>query len=368
MKLKYLWILACIFFTGNVLYSQNNSRIKTKKDAELIIPRPHLAPVKSMETYNREVMDTIETQSPGVMIILYSDNTWKYYRDPANIMTSWVFKENWSGDYPNPYKESLISLPEKVSLWVVDSLCEYKCPNQTKVYSPFGYRHRRRHQGVDLPLKKGDKVYAAFAGKVRLSKYYRGYGNLIILRHENGLETFYAHLSKRLVERDQWVEAGQVIGLGGSTGRSTGAHLHFETRYRGFAFDPQWLIDYETGTLRHRLFVLKKKYLDAGSRYVPESENEEEEIYALDNREHEIADSLEAIKKAEIAAEKAAAEKAAAEKAAEKAAIKYHKVRSGDTLYSIARKNRTTISAICRLNPGLTSKTNLKIGRRIRVK
>lgn len=329
----------------------------SRTDSHLVIPRPHLQPVKSMDPTVAESIDTIDTQSPGVKIILMDDYSWKYWRDPNDIMAEQIFTENWSNDYPDPYKVSLIDLPDRINIWLVDSLSQYKCPDIAKVYSKFGYRHRRRHQGVDLPLKKGDPVYAAFAGKVRVSKYYKGYGNLVIIRHENGLETFYGHLSKRLVDVDDWVEAGETIGLCGSTGRSTGAHLHFETRYQGYAFDPQWIIDFETGNLRHRLFVLKKKYLNAGSTYVPTSDEEEVDIAIGDAKDKAVADS--------IAAEKRAAEKKAA---AEAAAAVYYKIRSGDTLSKIAVRNGTTVTAICRLNPGLTSKTVLKIGRSIRVK
>lgn len=103
-------------------------------------------------------------------------------------------------------------------------------------------RRRRKHQGIDLPLNTGDPIYATFNGKVRISipsSKSGGYGNLIVIRHDNGLETFYAHLSERSVQADEWVEAGQIIGYGGSTGRSTGPHLHFETRYCGQSFDPE---------------------------------------------------------------------------------------------------------------------------------
>ena len=153
------------------------------------------------------------------------------------------------------------------------------------------------------------------------------------------------------------MEAGDEIGLGGSTGRSTGAHLHFETRFDGYAFDPQWLIDFESGDLRHRLFVLKKRYLNAGSRYVPESDQEEEDITIGDEKDYAAADSVAKVKKVE-----------AEKKAAEQAAAKYHRIRSGDNLWSIARRNGTSVNAILRLNPGLTKNTTLKIGRTIRVK
>lgn len=337
--------------------AQNDSVVKTKKDAELLIPRIHRQPVQSLDPSDQQVMDTISTQTPGVKILLLTDNTWKYYRDPAEALKSEAFTRNWSTNTINPYNTSLSDLPDDIRIWVADTLSEYHCPYQTKVFSAFGIRHRRRHQGVDLPLKTGDPIGAAFAGRVRVSNYTRGYGNLVVVRHENGLETYYAHLSKREVEPGDWVEAGQLIGLGGSTGRSTGPHLHFETRYEGYAFDPQWLIDFETGVLRHRLFVLKKRYLDANSKYVPESEEEEYEINAGDERDRAVADSIEAVRAAER--EKAAREAAAAQ---------YYKIRSGDTLGKIARRYGTTVNAICRLNPGLTSRTTLRIGRSIRVK
>ena len=202
---------------------------------------------------------------------------------------------------------------------------------------------------MDLPLKTGTPVYAAFDGKVRISKRYKGYGNLVVLRHDNGLETFYGHLSKIYVKDDQWVNAGTIIGLGGSTGRSTGPHLHFETRYKGYAFDPEWLIDFHSGTLRHRLFVLKKKYLNANSKYVPESEQEE-----IDILEGDAKDKEEAAKKAE-------AERKAA------AAARYHTIRQGDTLGALARKYRTSVKTLCRLN-GIKETTTLRLGKKLRVK
>lgn len=324
--------------------------------AEKLVPRPALQPVKSIDPSSASVVDTIDTGNPAVKILLLENFTWKYYKDPSIVMNSDVFTNYWDEEKPNPFRIEPSQINEDVAIWVVDSLSEYHCPYQRKVYSPFGYRRGRGHMGVDLPFPTGTPVKAAFSGKVRVSKYYKGYGNLVIIRHENGLETFYGHLSKRNVQPGDWVTAGDVIGLGGSTGRSTGAHLHFETRYLGYAFDPQWLINFETGELRHRLFVLKKRYLNAASRYIPETDEEDYLIMQEDS----IAYSARA---AEIAAKEAEE----ARKAAELAKAQYHKIRSGDTLGAIAARYHTSVKALCRLN-GITPTTTLRIGRSIRVR
>jgi murein DD-endopeptidase MepM/ murein hydrolase activator NlpD len=332
------WTLAAVMLLPCIANAANPVRLDTIK-TKLVIPRPALEPLKSLVTSPNDPIDTLDTVNEHVKVILYGDNTWQYYKTPDFKKLSGVFDEHWDEVNSNPYKMQLTDLPTAWSLWLVDSLDQYHCPYQAEVYhrGKFGMRRGRRHQGVDIPLKTGDPVYATFTGKVRMSKYFGAYGNVIVIRHENGIETFYAHLSKRHVEAGDWVNAGDVIGLGGSTGRSTGPHLHYETRYNGFAFDPQWLIDFKTGDLRHRLFVLKKKYFNIYSNYEQdfddEAKNEEE-----DKKED-----------------------------AEKAAMKYYTIKSGDTLGRIAINNGTTVNALCRLN-GITPKTTLKIGRRIRVR
>ena len=305
----------------------------------LIIPRPALEPVKSLIKSPSDVIDTLDTANEHIKVILRADNTWSYYKTPGFQQVTGVFDEHWDETTTNPYGIEQANLPSQWSIWLVDSLDQYHCPFQGSVYyrGKFGVRRGRRHQGVDLPLKTGDPIYAAFTGKVRMSKYLGAFGNLVVIRHENGLETFYAHLSKRSVEVGDWVNAGDVIGLGGSTGRSTGPHLHFETRYNGFAFDPQWLIDFEKGLLRHRLFVLKKKYFNIYSNYEQDFEDE------MKNEEDDKKED------------------------AEREAMRWYTIKSGDTLGRIAINNGTTVNAICRFN-GIKPTTTLKIGRKIRVR
>lgn len=340
-------LLMCLAWgNGNAQNLDCTPKPMTKERAMILLSRPTFShPIKSLIPEEEAAsVDTIDTGNPQIKIVLYGDNTWKYVKDGDLLSSQDYFKEHWNDSSVDPFGMEFSSLPERTTLWLVDETSQFCCPYKNKVYSKFGYRHRRRHQGCDLPLKVGDPVHAAFDGKVRISKYVKGYGNLVVIRHQNGLETFYGHLSSRKVDVGDWVTAGQTIGLGGSTGRSTGPHLHFETRYSGYAFDPEWLIDFESGTLRTGVFTLKKKYLSASSRYVPESDDEEEEILLAEDKEREEA----------------------AKKAAEQAAKKYHTIKSGDTLGALAIKYHTTVRQICAWN-NITTKTTLKIGRKLRV-
>ncbi len=293
------------------------------------------------DTNGLTVLDTLATENDAVQVILYSNNSWKYILNREVAKDSTIFEKYWDTTTLFPYKEvDMSGMPKSVVIDLVDSLTSYHCPYQGSVHprGKYGPRRRRQHQGVDLPLKTGDPVYATFCGRVRISEYNKGgYGNLVIIRHDNGLETYYGHLSERMVEPGQWVEAGQIIGLGGSTGRSTGPHLHFETRYYGQSFDPERLIDFKNGILSRETFLLKKSffsiYSNAGQDFDDEIANEEQ-----DKKE-----------------------------AAEKAAMKYYKIRSGDTLGGIARRYGTTVTNLCRLN-GIKSTTVLRIGRSLRVR
>ena len=338
MKFCRSLILLIILLLPMAAGARNTVRLDTVK-TRLVIPRPGMQPLKSLIVSETDPIDTLDTANEHIKVILYADNTWQYYKTPEFMQARDIFNRHWDETVSNPYKMSQEDLPYSWAVWLVDSLDQYHCPFQGDVHprGKFGPRRGRRHQGVDLPLKTGDPIYATFTGKVRMSRYMGGFGNLIIIRHENGLETFYAHLSKRNVEEGDWVNAGDIIGLGGSTGRSTGPHLHFETRYNGFAFDPQWLIDFKTGELRHRLFLLKKRYFNIYSNYEQDFEDE------WKNEEEDRKED------------------------AERAAMRWYTIKSGDTLGRIAINNGTTISELCRLN-GITRTTTLRIGRRIRVR
>lgn len=337
----FIVLFVCLagLLSADKLSAINPVRIDTSR-TRLVIPRPALESLPTpLVKSPTDPIDTLDTVNEHIKVILYADNTWQYYKTPEYQQVTGVFDEYWSETATNPYGIQQSELPASWSIWLVDELDQYHCPFIGDVHprGKFGPRRGRRHQGVDLPLKTGDPIYATFTGKVRMSKYLGGFGNLIVIRHENGIETFYGHLSKRYVEAGDWVNAGDVIGLGGSSGRSTGPHLHFETRYKGFAFDPQWIIDFKTGKLRQRLFLLKKKFFNIYSNYEQDFEDE------IKNEEEDKAED------------------------AEKAAMKYYTIRSGDTLSKIARNHGTTIKELCRLN-GISQNTTLKIGKKIRVR
>lgn len=167
-----------------------------------------------------------------------------------------LFMEGMSSRSVNPYKESQV--PDRK----VINVSNFHLPVPGKVTSNYGYRARfgRMHKGVDLALKVNDTVRAAFDGKVRLTNYEaKGYGNYVILRHNNGLETIYGHLNKHLVKDGQEVKAGDPIGLGGNTGRSTGPHLHFETRFMGYAINPAGIFDFENQTIHSEQYLFTKQ-------------------------------------------------------------------------------------------------------------
>ncbi|MGE5382910.1 MAG: peptidoglycan DD-metalloendopeptidase family protein [Omnitrophica WOR_2 bacterium] len=205
------------------------------------------------------------------------------------------------------------------------SVSNFVFPFKGKVISPYGRRGGHFHAGMDIKLNKGDTVVSAFDGTVRIARVISGYGKIIVIRHDNGLETVYGHLSGYLVKVNDKVIAGQPIGLGGRTGRATTDHLHFETRILGEHFNPSMIIDFDSFCLKPDCSSLDKNLLGFGSKDTP---------MVVDNN-HESSN-------------------------------KFVKVRSGDTLYAIALKHKTTVDRICKMN-GITPKKVLRVGTKLRV-
>ena len=224
---------------------------------------------------------------------------------------------NWSNETVHAYGKDAI-IPQS---YTVD-LTAYAMPtSSTRITSPFGPRWRRMHNGMDLKVYVGDTIVAAFDGKVRIVKYERrGYGKYIVIRHDNGLETVYGHLSSQLVKPNQLVRAGEAIGLGGNTGRSTGSHLHFETRFLGIAINPNKIFDFVKQDIVADTYTFNKTTRGSSRSGTQMASN---------------------------------------------GSIRYHKVKSGDTLGRIASRQGVSISKLCTLNR-ITRRTILRIGQVLR--
>lgn len=235
------------------------------------------------------------------------DHTW-----PAHS-----FYGTWNTRKPDPYSNTLSAGDTTLLLQLRDTTqnCDFHLPFDGVMTSRFGWRDGRNHNGVDIDLEVWDPVYSSFAGVVRFAAHYGGWGRLVVVRHYNGLETFYAHLHRFKVEVGDVVEAGDVIGLGGSSGHSTGSHLHFEVRFKGIPLNPSNIISFKEGKVLSDTLILKK------TRW-----------------------SYAAIP----------------------AGTQFHQVKSGDFLYRIAEQYGTSVNEICDLN-GIRRNSVLRVGQRLRV-
>jgi murein DD-endopeptidase MepM/ murein hydrolase activator NlpD len=235
-------------------------------------------------------------------------------------ITAFEYFSNWDTKKVDIYNFDIREFKDSLVLKLYDEKIgeSWKMPMpDILVNSRFGPRWGRMHGGVDLDLNTGDAVYATFDGIIRVKSYDRyGFGYYYVVRHKNGLETLYGHLSKHVMEVGDEVLAGDLLGKGGSTGRSTGPHLHYELRFRGLYFDPEIVYDFEKNQILKRELLVDKKLFG------------------------------------HIAKARAAA---------------YHRVKRGENLGSISRRYGVSISQITRLN-GISTRSILRIGQSLRVK
>ncbi len=223
----------------------------------------------------------------------------------------------WNTSKPHPYPTSLFKLDTTSELKLSSRKSgDYASPlDKIVITSKYGNRDGRSHRGYDLDLQVWDEVSTAFDGQVRFAACYGGYGRVVVVRHYNGLETLYAHLHRYNCKVGDVVKAGDVIGLGGSSGHSTGSHLHFEVRYKGIALDPGTMIDFKKKKLVSKSIHLRKGKWGYASIPV---------------------------------------------------GIPFHTVIRGDSLCEIATKYGTTISKLCEIN-NIRRNGSLRVGQRIRI-
>lgn len=277
-------------------------------------------------------------------------------------------------------KIGIIALPgserQTLCLYLTDDVhCCFEAPCRGKVTSNFGWRGGRIHAGIDIDLETGDPVFAAFDGIVRQAGWNRGYGYFVIVSHFNGLETLYGHLSSLKISALQPVKYGQLIGLGGNTGRSRGSHLHFEVRYFGKPVNPKLLINFDDYSLHTDSLIVGNASTFSKSNYINELssmlEVMNDSAYAKKEADYE-ANRLKSQKEKEK--KRREIEKKKKEKAdkLEKERIKRaktltHTIKRGDTLYSIAKKYGTTVDKLCKLNK-MQPTDILDLGRKLKVK
>jgi len=240
------------------------------------------------------------------------------YYDNSPIPSSSMYGK-WDTKSIIPYDNSITAKDTSLILTLTDTnnFCDYIAPLQNPVVtSNFGWRNGRNHNGIDLDLQVWDPVAAAFDGMVRVALYHPGYGRVVVIRHYNGLETLYAHLHRLKVKSGDIVEAGQIIGLGGSSGTSSGSHLHFEVRFKGKPLNPKHIISFKQNKL--------------------------------------ISDSLQLVKQKYSYS-------------ALPVGIEYHTIARGDFMYKIANRYGITVNELCEMN-GMRRNSLLRVGRKLRIK
>lgn len=261
--------------------------------------------------------------------------------DSLLMFPSYDLYESWDTCAIHPDLFNMQFQGDTAVVYLLDDWgCGFSLPYKGILTSGFGWRHGRPHFGTDISLHTGDTVLSAFEGKVRIARFVQGYGNVVIIRHQNGLETVYGHLSKILVQQDEQVSSGEFIGLGGNTGHSFGSHLHFEMRYLGKALDAEDLVDFDKGEVKNNSFVIFKE--DFSNHY--------------DLRKYHTQKSSKSHALSRFSATE-----------------KYSKihgnvttVRKGDSLEKIAKRFHSTIDSICKKNHIKRGKI-LQIGQKLKV-
>lgn len=297
-----------------------------------------------------------------------------------------IYELGWNSNRVNCYAN--VDVPQEVVIDVRGAAM----PHEGYLTSPYGYRPRfkRMHRGVDIKINMKDPIKAAFSGRIRITNYEaKGYGNYVVIRHHNGLETVYGHLDKILVKNGQDVKAGDVIGLGGNTGRSTGPHLHFETRYMGYAINPAAIFDFPNQTTHTDTYTFNKNTYEQARNYSPEANSAYAAKYnkmrANNNKSNSNATlptaannskNTAAAKESEPAKETTTKTTASTQvpkkpevKKDSKPEVpknKFATVREGDSLTRIANRHNTTVDRLCQLN-NLTTKSKLTNGQKLRI-
>ncbi|MDY8135834.1 peptidoglycan DD-metalloendopeptidase family protein [Aquimarina sp. 2201CG5-10] len=269
----------------------------------------------------------------GELIYLPIYQTYQTLNGKISEEKNTVFTVNWDNNKFNPFKNESLQYPFQLEF--KDTSFSSPVDRKMVVTSRYGWRRGRPHQGIDIDLVTGDKVKTILDGKIRYVGYHGGHGRTIVVRHNNGLETVYAHLSKYLVKENDEVKKGQAIGIGGVSGNARGSHLHLEVRYHGKSIHPEYLFDFiENTKVRSDKLYVTKKWMNP--RYHRSTRKSKVVV-------HTTLEDAEKFKEQRK---------------------KIYTVRKGDTLHRIANKHGLAVSEICKLN-SIRYNSVLKIGQRI---
>lgn len=244
-----------------------------------------------------------------------------------------IKSDHWDTLAFEPYRKSVIKFPLKIKF--IDSVFSSPITKPKVITSRYGWRGDRPHKGIDIDLNTGDTVISVLDGIVRFANYNSGYGKTIVIRHYNGLETSYTHLSDFNIKINDTVLKGQMIAKGGNTGRSKGSHLHFITTYKGQYINPEYLFDFSRG---HKIRAEEFLVTEDWTKTVLRNPSEISKINFLTSEKKGLTNN---VKTKHI-----------------------YVVKSGDTLSRISNKNNVSITALCRAN-GISKTSTLKIGQKL---
>ncbi len=342
-RLRYYYYLCTMINWKNLFAAIAVSLISISSQAkEDVVPQVH----RDIHHMLQAEMD----ESLAFRNVVDSISSTRGVEEVFDLFSTNDFYSVWSNNSVNP----MLDLESKTIPNTYDiDLTGFHAPIEGSITSPYGWRRRRMHKGEDIGLHTGDTVRAAFDGRVRIKRYERrGYGYYYVIRHQNGLETIYGHLSRQLVQEGDIVRAGQAIGLGGSTGRSTGPHLHFEMRFYGIALDPSELIDFTTFKPKSPSYHFEKGRAEwaqnnkgkRGATYRGGSSSATTTASTNNKNSNKSSSSKNNASSGNI-----------------------HRVKQGDTLSAIARRYGTTVSRLCKLN-GIRADKTLQLGQKIRYK
>lgn len=298
------------------------------------LPGAHIAEHNDLIAKQENIPNEIKAENAQQFL----DNLFKEEEEPELD----IYTEGWDSRRVNAYTG--VEVPQTR---VID-VSNFSMPHPGYITSPYGYRRRfrRMHKGIDLKAHIGDTIRAAFDGKVRLKNFdRRGYGNYIIIRHENELETVYGHLSAFLVDEDTYVKAGDPIALAGNTGRSTGPHLHLETRFMGYPINPAAIFDFANQTVHTDTYTFDKDTYQEARNFDPNANTEYAKQYQAEyQKNHPNQDTRRSSGK-----------------------VSTYTVRKGDSLSKIASRTGVSVKQLCRLN-GLKTTSKIMPGQRLKLR